>query len=83
MDQVLGIFNRQRLKRFALPPLEMSGTVKKPLQKILKMHPLEEVLLVAEDYCSWAAERYLHPRNCFSTFEIRGETAERPRPAEC
>ena len=30
----------------------MSGTVKKPLQKILKMHPLE-VLLVAEDYCNW------------------------------
>ena len=63
MDRVLGIFNRQRLKRFALPPLEMSGAVKKPLQKIFKMHPLEEVLLVAEDYCSWAAERCLLPLN--------------------
>ena len=73
MDQVLGIFNRQRLKRFALPPLEMSGAVKKPLQKILKMHPLEEVLLVAEDYCSWAAERYLHPRNCFAPSKFEGK----------
>ena len=73
MDQVLGIFNRQRLKRFALPPLEMSGAVKKPLQKILKMHPLEEVLLVAEDYCSWAAERYLHPRNCFALSKFEGK----------
>ena len=73
MDQVLGIFNRQRLKRFALPPLEMSGAVKKPLQKILKMHPLEEVLLVAEDYCSWAAERHLHPRNCFAPSKFEGK----------
>jgi len=73
MDQVLGIFNRQRLKRFALPPLEMSGAVKKPLQKILKMHPLEEVMLVAEDYCSWAAERYLHPRNCFALSKFEGK----------
>ena len=73
MDQVLGIFNRQRLKRFALPPLEMSGAVKKPLQKILKMHSLEEVLLVAEDYCSWAAERYIHPRNCFAPSKFEGK----------
>ena len=81
MDQVLGIFNRQRLKRFALPPLEMSGTVKTAAENSQDASPRGGA----------AGGRGLLQLGCrtlpssaqlLCPFQIRGETPERPRPAE-